>query len=443
MDAERSGKLPTPPGLRALPLIGESFAFIRSPNEFVSSHRAALGSVFQANVLGKPTVFFEGAEANMWVYSGEGKYLENEWTPGVIGLLGKDCLSLINGERHKQRRKLLAPHFRRVGMDVVIPGMLTIARKHMRRWQTDAELGPIAMFPRVRALAFEIAANYLLGELGDLGVSLDEFSRDYDTMIDGMFVPVAKPIPGSKFARAVAARDRLVSAIDDLVMRRDAASRRGPDVLSTLLDVVDEQGEPLPRDTIVDELLLFLFAGHDTTVTSTTNALYHLSIYPDVAERARAEQQALTEQRITLESVREMTYLEAVIKESMRVIPPIAGSFRVMTRESELGGFRIPKGFRVAVAPRGVHFDPSIYPEPHKFDPDRWLGPDERPAFAYIPFGGGPRACIGQHFAMLEMHVLLALFLRQFRWRLVANQDLSFREMPTPRVRSGLIIELA
>jgi cytochrome P450 len=438
----RSSRLPTPPGTRGLPIVGDSFEFIRSPSAFVEARRARHGPIFVAHMLGKPTVFTTGVEANEWIYAGENEYLENEWSPAVLALLGKDCLALIHGERHKQRRKLLAPHFRRVGMGACIPGLHNIARKHVRRWHTDAELGPVAMVPRIRAAAFETAANYLLGDVGELGVPLDEFSRDFELLVAGLFVPLALALPGSKFAAAKAARARLMTALDDLVMRRDADSRRGPDVLSTLLEVQDERGELLDRDTIVDELLLFLFAGHDTTVTSTSNVIYHLCVHPKVAAQARAEQAKLPDARFTLESIRAMTYLDAVINESMRLIPPIGNSFRVMTKEAELDGYRIPAGWRIAVGPRSVHFDARYYPEPQRFEPDRWLSDEPRPPFSYIPFGGGPRACIGQHFALLEMHVMLALLLREFEWDLAPGQDLSFTEIPTPLPRGGLILDL-
>jgi cytochrome P450 len=387
-------------------------------------------------------VYLSGAEANHWIYAGEDKYLKNEWSPAIVELLGDDSLSLINGEAHKARRKLLAPHFRRVGMGASIPAISGVARTHLRRWQTDAGLGPVAIVPRMRALAFEIAATYLVGEVGDLGVSLGEFSDDFNRFTAGMFTPLAVEIPGTKFARAMAARRRMCTVLDDLVMRRDAGSRRGPDLLSTLLEVRDADGEMLSRDTIVDELYLFLFAGHDTTVTAMSNVVYHLAMHPEVGLAARAEQDSLADVSFTLESVRNMPYLSAVIKESMRLIPPIGAAFRVMTREGEFGGFRIPKGWRISVSPRLVHFDPQYYPEPERFDPQRWLGPVERPPFAYIPFGGGPRMCIGQHFAELEMHILLAMMLRQFTWALIPDQDLSFTELPTPLVRSGLLLDL-
>jgi cytochrome P450 len=240
----------------------------------------------------------------------------------------------------------------------------------------------------------------------------------------------------------MAARARMFTILDDLVMRRDAAARRGPEVLSALLEARDEQGEMLPRDTIVDELQLLLFAGHDTTVTATANAMYHLAMHPAVAAKARAEQDACEDRRFTLDRIRAMTYLEAVINESMRLIPPIGGSFRVMIEDAEFAGFRIPKGWRVAIGPRAVHFEDQYYPAPDRFDPQRWLGSEERPPFSYIPFGGGPRTCLGMHFALLQMHIVLASLLREFTWELSPDQDLRFTELPMPNLRSGLMLEL-
>lgn len=432
----------TPPETRGLPLLGDTLEFLRSPAAFVQQRRREYGPIFVARLFGKPTVFMHGAEANRWIYAGENQYLENQWLPTIRKLLGPRSLSLISGAEHKQRRKLLAPYFKRTSMGDCIPGMLTVTRKHLRRWATDAELGPLTIVPRMRALAFEIAVSYVLGDVGDLGVGLDELSREFNTWTAGMFVPVPVAIPGSKFARAMTARARLFTILDDLVMRRDAAARRSPDVLSALLEVRDDDGQMLPRDVIVDELQLLLFAGHDTTVTATANAMYHLAVHPAVAARARAEQDALDDRRFTLERIRSMSYLDAVIHESMRLIPPIGGAFRVMTEDAEYGGYRIPKGYRVAIGPRSVHFEDEYYPEPERFDPQRWLGADERPPFSYIPFGGGPRTCLGMHFALLQMHIVLASLLRDFTWELLPEQDLRFTEVPMPNLRSGLIVDL-
>lgn len=436
-------RLPAPPGSHGLPLLGETLEFLRSPHQFADTRIARFGKVYQSHILGKPTVFLIGAQANHWIFAGEGRYLENEWSPAVRKLLGASCLSLISGDAHKQRRKLLAPHFKRTSMAGAVAPMVAIAQAHLDRWARDAERGTLAVVPRMRAMVFEIAAVYLLGDTDDLGVGLEEFSRDFDTWVGGLFVAVPLALPFTRFGRAMQARRRLFGVLERLVAKREAEQRDDASVLSTLLRVRDEQGQPLPRATVVDEIQLLLFAGHDTTVTSTTNIIYHLAVHPDVQARARAEQDAMVDREYTLESLRAMPWLEAVIKESMRLIPPIGGAFRVMTEDAEYGGFCIPKGHRIAIGPRAAHREAEHWPDPDRFDPERFIREaDDRPPFAWIPFGGGPRICLGQHFAMLEMHVVLAMLLRDFEWSLTPGQDQSFVLIPLPRQRSGTLIEL-
>ncbi|HEY0138943.1 MAG TPA: cytochrome P450 [Nannocystis sp.] len=436
-------ELPLPPGTHGLPLIGETLEFLRSPHRFADSRIARFGKVYQSHLLGKPTIFLIGAEANRWIFAGEGRYLENEWSPAIRKLLGASSLALITGEAHKQRRKLLAPHFKRTAMAGSVAPMVRIARAHLDRWAEDAGRGALAVVPRMRALVFEIAAIYLLGDIDDLGVGLDEFSRDFDTWVAGLFAVVPLALPYTRFGRAMQARGRLFGVLERLVARRDREARDDDSVLSTLLRVRDEDGRPLPRDTIVDEIQLLLFAGHDTTVTSTTNILYHLAVHPEAQARARAEQDAMATREYTLESLRAMPWLDAVARESMRLIPPIGGAFRVMTQDGEFAGFRIPRGHRIAVGPRATHREAEHWPDPDRFDPERFLREaDDRPAFAWIPFGGGPRVCLGQHFAMLEMMVVVAMLLREFEWTLTPGQDPTFEVIPLPRQRSGTLIDL-
>ena len=336
---------------------------------------------------------------------------------------------------------MLAPHFRRTGLVPVCGPIVEVAREHLRRWA--AEGGETVAAERFKRLAFEIAARYIFGEIETL--ELSRLSADFDDWTQGMFVPVPVPLPGTTFGRAMAARKRLFAAIEAEVERRVGSSARGVDVLSTLLEVRDEDGRPLPRSTIVDEIQLLMFAGHDTTVTAMTNIMLHLCQHPEVLARARAEQDAVREEPLTVERLRAMPWLDAVISESMRVIPPVGGAFRVLTEDVEYGGFRLEKGWTVSMSPGIAHGDPGVWTEPQRFDPERWLpGREEqrRHPFAYIPFGGGPRKCLGEHFAVLEMQIVLALLLRGYAWELVSGQDLSPVLFPFPRPKSGLRVRL-
>ena len=432
---------PLPPGGRGLPVIGETLEFLKGPRAFLERRKARWGPVFTSRVLGMRLVSLVGVEANRWIFSNEDKILRNRWSAAIRRLLGAQSLSLQVGEAHRARRRVLAPHFRRTGLEPLVEPITAVAREHLRRWaEAGGETAAVELF---KELAFEIAARYIFGDIARL--DLPRLSVDFDDWVQGMFVPVPVPLPGTTFGRAMAARERLFAAIAAEVERRAASPERGPDVLSTLLDVRDEDGRPLPRTTIVDEIQLLMFAGHDTTVTALTNIVLHLSQHPDVLARARAEQDAAGDAPLTVEAVRAMPWLEAVISESMRVVPPVGGAFRELTQDVEYGGFTLKKGWTVSMSPGLAHGDESVWTDPERFDPERWMperAENKRHPFAYIPFGGGPRKCLGEHFAMLEMQLVLALFLRGYEWELAEGQDLSPLFFPFPRPRDGLRLRM-
>jgi len=421
-------------------VIGETLEFLRDPRSFLDRRKRRYGPIFTTRVLGMRVVNMLGAEANRWIFSNEDKALRNSWNYSVRHLLGADSLSQLVGEAHRARRRILAPHFRRAGMGPQAELVQEVTAEHLRRWA--ARPGDEPVVERLKQLAFEIAARYLFGELGTL--DLPALSRDFDQWVQGMFVAVPLRLPFTAFGRAMAARDRMFPAIEAEVERRSAGTSRGPDVLSTLLDMRDEQGQPLARSTIVDELQLLLFAGHDTTVTALTNMMLHLSEHPAVLERARAEQDAASE-ALDLEALRAMPYLDAVIHESMRMLPPVGGAFRRVIRDVDYEGFRLRKGWMVSMNPGAAHHDETLWTDPERFDPERWL-PERAEQrvhpFAFIAFGGGPRRCLGEHFAMLEMQTVLAVLLRGYTWELSPGQDLSLTVFPFPRPRSGLRVRL-
>ncbi len=432
-----------PPGAKGLPRIGETLAFLRDPGKFYLRKREQYGEVFASNVLGMRLVSLVGRGANRWIFAGEDKYLQNQWPKAIRRLLGAQSLSMISGEAHRGRRRLLAPHFSRAGLLGQVPAIAEVVTAHFDRWvQIPGETRAVAQY---KAMAFEIAARYLFGDPGAVGLDLATLSQDFDTWVAGMFSPIAVRVPLTPFARAMSARKRLFAAFSQAVQQAASADLEGDDVMRTLLRVRDDNGQPLGNDVVVDELQLLMFAGHDTTVTSLTNLMVHLSLHKDVYTKVCNEQDALAGEPLTADTLRKMVYTEQVINESMRVIPPIGGAFRQMIRDTEFAGFTIPKGWSVSVNPGISHSDPEVWEDPEVFDPDRW-GPDraehKKAPLAFIPFGGGPRICLGQHFAMFEMKVVLALLVRGYTWRLVPGQDLDYRMIPFPRPKSGLRVLL-
>ena len=253
------------------------------------------------------------------------------------------------------------------------------------------------------------------------------------------FLPTPKMI---EFRRAVRKADEMVYRI--IARRRENESDSG-DLLSMLMQARDEDGGRMSDKQLRDEVMTFLLAGHETTALALSWTWHLLGQNPDAEEKLHEELDRVLEGLAPeFSDLQKLPYTERVIKESMRLYPPAWGVARTVNKEFELGGYRIPRGANVVMSTWVMHRDPRYFPEPDKFDPDRWL-PDRAqklPKFAYFPFGGGPRQCIGAAFAMMEATLLLATIAQRFQFRAepghVVTPSPSFTLRPKQGVRMRL-----
>jgi cytochrome P450 len=235
------------------------------------------------------------------------------------------------------------------------------------------------------------------------------------------------------------AMNRAVKQIDELIYRiiagRRAAEPRD-DLLGTLLAAQDEEGARMSDQQLRDEAITLFLAGHETTALALAHTLYLLSKHPDVERRLYAEIAAVLGGRLpTADDVRALPYTERVLKEMMRLYPPAWTTGREAIEQVEIGGYVIPKGAQILTSQWVVHRDPRWFPNPEGFDPDRWTPERAKdlPRFAYFPFGGGPRICIGNHFAMMEATLVLVILLQRFRVELLPGQRLDLQPTVTLR----------
>ena len=428
--------LPTPPGTFGLPGVGETIEFVQSPNDFINRRRAKYGEVFSSSILGAKTVFLGTPEANRWVFSGENKYLINQWNYNVRQLLGANCVAMLTGEAHAKRRAQLSPHFKHDAMADFVGSIQKIAERHLAAWA--AKGGETSIIEHIRVMAFEIATVFIFG---DTPLDIPYLNKLFQQISAGMFTPLAIDVPFTAFGQALHAKKTMYAYLEPIVRKRMELTEQPFDILGSMLSVRDENGERLSVETIVQEAHIQLFAGHDTTVTATSNLMMLLAQHPDVLRRAREEQAACADiTTFDLDSLKRMPYLEQVINEGLRFIPPINGAFRVTTEDVEFEGFRIPKGWTVLFSPNRTHRLPP-WSSPTNFDPDRFSearSEHKQKPFTFIPFGGGPRMCLGRSFAMIEMTLMMALLLRHYQWELTPGQDLSLTPLPFPLPRSGL-----
>ena len=350
------------------------------------------------------------------------------------GILG-DGLLTSEEPLHLRQRRLAQPAFHRTRLASYGAEIVRLTQEMLAAWpfalgEIEA-LGEIKTRGEIEAhaemvrLTLRITSRCLLG--ADVHDSVQTFVDSMQVFND--YLPFALlpgaallerlpigPMPGMK--RALAALDDLIFGI---IRERRASGKLGDDLLGMLLEAEDESGSMSDRQ-VRDEALTILLAGHETTANALTFALWNVAKYPEVQQKMREEVTAVCGDRAPgAEDFRSLSYIERVFAESMRIYPPAWVVARTAVRDYTMRtGEFIPKGAHLIASQLVVHHDPRWWPDPLRFDPDRFLDAAKagRPKFAYFPFGGGARYCIGEGFAWMEGVLMLATVLQQRELRL-------------------------
>ncbi|XWX04041.1 cytochrome P450 [Aggregatilineales bacterium SYSU G02658] len=235
--------------------------------------------------------------------------------------------------------------------------------------------------------------------------------------------------------------DTLHEITMEIIQQRRASGEDKGDLLSMLISAESETGERMTDEQVRDEALTIVLAGHETTANAMTWTFYLLSEHPEVEARLREEVvRVLGDRPPTLADLPQLTYTEQVIKESMRLYPPAWSFARSVIEEVELGGYTIPKYSTVIILPYVIHRDARWFADPERFDPDRFSPAREAslPKYAYLPFGGGPRICIGNAFAMMEAKLILAAIVQRWRLRRASDAPVVPEPLVTLRPKGGM-----
>lgn len=258
--------------------------------------------------------------------------------------------------------------------------------------------------------------------------------------------PALRHIPVPAMIRVKRAVRELDEIVDRIIRQRRAGGEDTGDLLSMLMAARDEDGSGMTDRQLRDEILTFLLAGHETTAVSLSWTWYLLSQHPEVEQKLREElTQVLGGRAPRLEDLPRLPYTDKVVKESMRLYPPAWSLARTVTKEVELGGYRLPVGANVVMSQWILHRDPRFFEQPEQFNPGRWTAEAAQrlPRFAYFPFGGGPRLCIGASFAMMEANLLLAAIAQRFQLRLAPGHSVAALPSITLRPRYGMRMTLS
>src|SRR5579864_5584679 len=345
------------------------------------------------------------------------------------------------GDFWLRQRRLSQPAFHRERVAAYARIMTGYTQQMLAEWKSGEvrdvhhEMMNLTLCIVVRAL-FNVEAE----QTGIISAALNALMRNA-TGIRMLLPPLARYVPTPsmiEFRRAVQHLDQTVYRI---IERRRADNRDSGDLLSMLIQVQDEDGTRMSNQQLRDEVLTFLLAGHETTALALSWTWHLLAQHPEVEQKLHSElDRVLCGRAPAFSDLAALPYIDSVIKESMRLYPPAWSLARTVVSDIEVRGFRIPAGSNIVMSQWIMHHDPRYFPEPEKFVPERWLEERSRklPRFAYFPFGGGPRQCIGAAFATMEANLLLATIAQRFRLTVVPGHPIVPVPSFTLRPKFGL-----
>jgi len=439
---------PLPPGPSNRELLGKIGQIQSDPLSFLVDLSKEFGPAASFRVFSLPVIVLSSPEGVKHVLQDQYKlYSKNTIQYNALAAITGKGLLTNDGADWLRNRRLIQPAFSRrhiLALDqIVIPAL----DRMLASWEEPARLGqPVDIDREMMQLTLEVVGKALFSI--DLSSEARDLTGAVITALDHIVYRVRNQItppaflPTPRNLRFRAALHKLDKAIYALLAKRKQAGEPGKDLLGMLLAARDENGSPLSERQIRDELMTMLVAGHETVASALTWTWLLLAQHPQVCDRFYKEvYQSLSGCPPTSAALETLPYTGAVFAEALRLYPPAWLITRKAREEDEVCGFRIPRGALVILSPYAVHRQPEHWPETERFLPERFEAPNEPSRYAYIPFGAGPRICIGNSFAQVEAQLILAGVAQRYRLEL-AGPPPAVEALVTLRPRGGLSMRL-
>lgn len=423
--------------------------FRRDPTGFLTRLARQYGDVVYFKLAGRDTFLLSHPDfVRDVLVTHDRSFIKSRGLQQARWLLGNGLLT-SEGELHRRQRRLIQPLFHRQQIGRYADTMATYTDRLTGPacWQDGAM---VDIHQEMMRLTLAIVGKCIFNqdieaEASEIGACMDILTRNFQRMLLPfsdwlMRLPTAE---NRRIRQAAATLDRIVLGLIQERRQAQANPDQAEDLLSLLLAARDVEGDGGGMDDrqVRDEALTLLLAGHETTANALTWTWYLLSQYPEVQTRLQAEVDRVLGGRLpTADDVAALAYTRMVLAEAMRLYPPAWIMGREAREDVEIGGYRIPAGSTVLVSQWVIHRDPRYYPEPERFDPMRWTAEAQagRPRYAYFPFGGGSRICIGEHFAWLEGILILATVARHWQLEMASPRPPQPQATITLRPRHGL-----
>ncbi|XP_029465763.1 cytochrome P450 26A1 isoform X2 [Rhinatrema bivittatum] len=392
--------------------------------------RRKYGFIYKTHLFGRPTVRIMGAENVRQILLGEHKLVAVRWPASVRTILGSGCLSNLHDSRHKNRKKVIMKAFSREALENYIPAIEEEIARSVAQWLAGGSC--VLVYPEVKRLMFRIAIRILLGfepRQSDRDTE-QQLVEAFEEMVRNLFsLPIDVPFSG--LYRGLKARNVIHAKIEENIKAKMAkdSDTRYKDALRLLMEHTQKNGEQLNMQELKESATELLFGGHETTASAATSLITFLGLHYDVLQKVRKELKAKgllcsnnqDNNQLNIEVLEHLKYIGSVIKETLRLCPPVPGGFRVALKTFELNGYQIPKGWNVIYSICDTHDVAELIPNKEDFNPDRFMSPhpEDSSRFSFIPFGGGLRSCVGKEFAKILLKIFTVQLARNCDWQLL------------------------
>jgi cytochrome P450 len=411
-----------PPGPKAHLLVGNLAEFRKNPLDFFTDCARRYGDIAHYRILNVSVFLLNHPDLIEDVLSGDYR----NFTKGRImranrSMLGNGLI-LNEGADWLRQRRLIQPAFHRDRIAAYADVMVAFTQRLVDTWQ-DGEIRDI--LSEMKRLTLEIIAKTIFdvdvsSQASMVGQALQIFLEEFAAQTaSGLLIPERIPTPGNLRLRKAARR--MDAMVYRMIQQRRSSGRPHNDLLTLLLEARDERGDRMNDQQIRDEVMNILLAGHETTALALVWTWYLLAKNPEVENRLHAElDRVLSGRSPEFTDIPNLPYTDWVLKEALRLYPPVWCLTRVALHDGEIGGYALPAGTSLSVSQWVMHHDPRYFDDPEEFKPQRWENNLSKrlPAFVYFPFGGGPRRCIGYPFAMTEAVLIIAALASKFRFSL-------------------------
>ena len=419
--------LKTVPGENGLPIIGHAVYFMRDCNKLFEKMVAKYGPIYSNKYLNVNSVHLMSPEGNEFILLDREKNFSSKlaWNNSLEKLF-PNGLMLRDGDEHRHHRRLMGAPFKASALNAYVDDMNPEIAGTTAGWGLQKDF---RFYRAIKDLTLNLASNIFVGE--SLNKEASTVNEAFVDLVNASLVLVRYPILGNKYQRGIKARAYLEDYFRSRIARKQASN--DTDMFAEICRAESDEGNGFSNQDIVDHIIFLMMAAHDTTTSALSSICYALAQSPEWQDKIRNEIHSIAGNQLTYQQMPELISAELVLKEALRLYPPLPIIPRTAIKDCEFQGYKIAKGNQVVASPYFTQRSPDIWSNPNSFDPERFnkeRAEDRRHKSAWIPFGGGAHKCLGLHFA--EMQVKLVLFHMLKNYKISVQEGYKMPYQPAP-----------